>query len=172
MARPRILPNELFKYDFEALAKKEQHARTRLRWLGMMQLSNDRSYDEIAASLGVKKPTVKDWIQRFKKEGLDGLRESPRSGAKRKLSTKQEVIFKEKVIELQEQREGGCITGLDVQRLLQDEFQVDCHLNSVYNYLHRVCLSWITVRSKHPKQDPEEQERFKKLSNSGIKLIT
>jgi len=167
MARSRKLPKELYNYDFQALAKKEQHARTRLRWLGMMQLCDDRSYDEIATSLGVQKPTVKDWIKRFKQEGLDGLKESLRSGAKRKLQVNQEALFKEKVINLQEQREGGCITGQDVQSLLADSFQIVCHLSSVYNYLHRVGLSWITVRSKHPKQDPKKQEHFKKLSNSG-----
>lgn len=167
MARPRKLPPDLHNYDFEALAKKEQHARTRIRYLGMMQLCNDQSYDDIALSLGVQKPTVKDWIKRFKKEGLDGLKESVRSGAKRKLQTEQESLFKEKVLNLQEKREGGCITGKDVQALLLDDFQIECHLNSVYNYLHRVGLSWITARSKHPKQDPDVQAAFKKLSNSG-----
>lgn len=162
MARPRRLPKDLFNYDFHALAKKEPHARTRLRWLGMMQLCDDKSYDEIATSLGVKKPTVKDWIKRFKQEGLDGLKESSRSGAKRKLQIDQEALFKEKVINLQAQREGGCITGRDIQTLLDNDFQIRCHLNSVYNYLHRMDLAWITVRSKHPKQDPERQEAFKK----------
>lgn len=102
------------------------------------------------------------WVRRFKDNGLEGLRESPRSGAKRKLAGDQEAEFKASVIALQEEREGGRITGHDVQILLKNKFQVDCNLSSVYNYLHHVGLSWITVRSKHPKHDPEKQAHFKK----------
>jgi hypothetical protein len=46
--------------------------------------------------------------------GLDGLRESSRSGAKRKLPADQEIKFKEAVITLQEERVGGRITGHDI----------------------------------------------------------
>jgi transposase len=130
----------------------------------MMHLQAGREYDEIALFLGVKKEAVKGWIKRFRKEGLDGLKESPRSGAKRKLLTAQDAEFKASVLALQEEREGGRITGKDVQTLLQDKFKVNCVLSSAYNYLHRVDLSWITVRSKHPKQDQEKQDAFKKTS--------
>ena len=130
-----------------------------------MHLQAGREYDEIALFLGVEKETVKGWIKRFRKGGLDGLKESPRSGAKRKLLISQDAEFKASVLALQEEREGGRITGKDVQILLQDDFQVSCVLSSTYNYLHRVDLSWITVRSKHPKQDQEKQDTFKKTSN-------
>jgi transposase len=131
----------------------------------MMHLQAGREYAEIALFLGVKKEAVKGWIKRFRKEGLDGLKESPRSGAKRKLLTSQDAEFKASVLALQEEREGGRITGKDVQALLQNKFKVNCVLSSAYNYLHRVDLSWITVRSKHPKQDQEKQDAFKKTSN-------
>ena len=128
----------------------------------MMHLQAGKEYDEIALFLGVEKETVKGWIKRFRKDGIEGLKESPRSGAKRKLLISLDAVFKAAVIDLQEAREGGRITGKDVQALLQDSFQVNCALNSAYNYLHRVDLSWITVRSKHPKQDQEKQDAFKK----------
>ena len=128
----------------------------------MAHLVEGRSYNEVAIFLCVGLDTVKGWVRRFKDEGLKGLRESNRSGAKRKLKAHQEVEFKSSVIALQDEREGGRITGHDVQQLLKDKFQVACGLSSVYNYLHHINLSWITVRSKHPKQDPEEQEQFKK----------
>ena len=131
----------------------------------MMHLQAGKEYDEIALYLGVSKETVKDWIKRFRKDGLEGLKESPRSGAKRKLLRSQNAEFKASVLALQEEREGGRITGMDIQTLLQDKFQVNCVLSSVYNYLHRVDLSWITVRSKHPKQDQDKQDAFKKTSH-------
>lgn len=132
--------------------------------LGMAHLQEGRDYQEIALSLRVHKVTVQGWVQRFKAEGLDGLRESPRSGAKRKLAAGQEVQFKAAVLRLQEQRSGGRATGHDVRALLEEQFQVTCCLNSVYNLLARLDLVWITVRSKHPKQSQAGQDAFKKTS--------
>jgi transposase len=113
-------------------------------------------------ALRVHETTVHGWVLRFKTAGLDGLKESPRSGAKRKLPADQEAKFKDAVIDLQEQRSGGRITGHDVRTLLEEQFQVNCCLNSVYNLLARLSLVWITVRSKHPKQSQASQDTFKK----------
>ncbi len=128
----------------------------------MAHLQEGREYHEVAQFLCVKLETVKKWVKRFKVSGLDGLRESPRSGAKRKLKKEQEIDFKTAVIALQENRTGGRITGHDIQNLLKEKFQVKYCLNSVYNLLNNLDLVWITVRSKHPKQSQEKQDSFKK----------
>lgn len=120
------------------------------------------NYHEIATALRVHKTTIHGWMLRFETAGLDGLRESPRSGAKRKLETSQEAQFKEAVIGLQEQRSGGRITGHGIRVLLEEQFQVRCCLNSIYNLLARLDLVWITVRLKHPKQTPMSQDTFNK----------
>lgn len=132
--------------------------------LGMAHLQEGRDYHEVAAALRVPKITVQGWVQRFKARGLDGLRESPRSGAKRKLGASQEAAFKAAVLNLQEQRSGGRVTGHDVRFLLAEQFQVACCLSSVYNLMARLGLVWITVRSKHPKQSQAGQDAFKKTS--------
>ncbi|RLA18499.1 MAG: transcriptional regulator [Gammaproteobacteria bacterium] len=146
------------------LAKQEKHSRTRIRWLAMAHLQEGREYHEVATFLCIKVGTVKLWLRKFKADGLNGLQESPRSGAKRKLDPSQETIFKEAVVSLQEKREGGRITGHDIQQLLKEQFKVKCSLSSVYNMLSRLNLVWITVRSKHPKQSQMTQDDFKKNS--------
>ncbi|MDD5580957.1 MAG: winged helix-turn-helix domain-containing protein [Methylobacter sp.] len=109
-------------------------------------------------------------MQRFKAAGLEGLRESARSGAKRIWAAGQEAEFKEAVVKLQEQRSGGRITGPAIRALLEEQFQVSCRLTSVYNLLARLGLVWITVRSKPPKQSQESQDRFKKHSRRGDRV--
>lgn len=128
----------------------------------MAHLQAGWSTHDIATALGVHKTTVHGWILRFNTAGLDGLKESSRSGAKRKLATAQETQFKDAVMSLQAQRSGGRITGHDVRALLAEQFQVSCCLNSVYNLLARLGLVWITVRSTHPKQSQASQDSFKK----------
>jgi transposase len=82
----------------------------------MLHLQQDRSYAEIALFLCVHEATVKGWLARFKALGLDGLRESTRSGAKRKLPADQDNEFKDAVIMLQDKRLGGRITGHDIRQ--------------------------------------------------------
>lgn len=151
-------------HDFHMLAKKELHARTRVRLLGMAHLQDGWDYQKIATALRVHEATVHGWMQRFKTSGLDGLIKSPRSSAKRKLDASQEPRFKQAVINLQEQRSGSRTTGHDVQAMLEQQFEVSCCLNSVYNLLARLDLVWITARSKHAKRNQASQDAFKKTS--------
>jgi len=150
--------------DFTSLAKTETHASTRIRFLGMAHLNKGFTYREVGQFLEVHLTTVQGWVRRFAVDGIDGLRESPRSGATRKLAADQEERFKAAVMALSEQREGGRITGHTIRALLAEQFDVQCCLNSVYHLLHRLGLVWITVRSKHPKQDQAVQDTFKKTS--------
>jgi transposase len=150
--------------DFTRLRKQAPHPRTRVRLLGMAHLQEGREYHEIVTALRVRKGTVQGWAQRFKEAGLDGLRESPRSGAKRKLEPSQEAQFKAAVLGLQGQRSGGRATGHDARALLEGRFQVACCPNSVYNLPARLDLAWATVRSKRPKQGQASQDAFKKTS--------
>lgn len=126
----------------------------------MAHLQEGREYHEIATALRVPKITVQGWVQRFKAAGLNGLRESPRNGAQRKWVAAREAEFKEAVMGLQDQRTGGRVTGHDIRALLEEQFQVTCCLNSVYNLLARLDLVWITARSKHPKENPSEPGRL------------
>jgi len=162
ISRPKQFPLSLQAHDFHLLAKNEAHARTRIRFLGMAHLKDGLSISDVAKALRVHETTTHGWVQRFSAQGLDGIIESPRSGAKRKLAAEQESLFKAAVIELQAQRAGGRITGHDIRALLEEKFQVYCCLNSVYNLLARLGLVWISVRSKHPKQSQANQDNFKK----------
>ena len=61
--------------------------------------------------------------------------------------------------------DGGRLQGKDVQAYISSEFGVQYQKSNVYNLLHELNLSWITTRSKHPKQSIEAQETFKKIPN-------
>ena len=51
----------------------------------MAHLQEGKEYYEVAEFLCVSIETVHKWGKRFRASGLAGLKESPRSGAKRKL---------------------------------------------------------------------------------------
>jgi len=164
MGRKANLPSTIFDHDFASLAKRESNARTRIRLLGLNHVQDGQSYEKIAIFLDVHAKSVSNWVERFASEGLDGLQERPGRGAKTKLPWNREKEFKKAVITAQEEKSGGRIKGIDIQKILLNQFDVEYSLTSVYDLLHRLKLVWISVRSKHPSQDQEVQNNFKKIS--------
>ncbi len=148
--------------DFFQLAKREPHPRTRIRLLALGNLQAGKTKREVIDTFHITFPTLREWLLRFIEDGIQGLRERPGKGRKKKLPSEQEEEFRKQVESLQERREGGRIRGQDVQVLLKEKFCVDHALPSVYHVLERCGLSWISSRSKHPKSDLKVQEDFKK----------
>jgi transposase len=164
MGRKAVLPPTIFDHDFAALAKKESHARTRIRFIGLSHVQKGQTYKKISIALNVNPNSIANWVERFAVDGIDGLQEKPGRGAKAKFSMNRADAFRKSVLKAQEEKSGGRIKGADIQKILLDQFNTKCSLSSVYDLLHRLNLVWISVRSKHPKQDQVVQDEFKKIS--------
>ena len=85
------IPAEINNHNFEALYRKEPHARTRIRYLCMSHIEAGKSFSEIAQMLKVSRETIRIWVKRFAEEGLTGLCERPGRGAKQRLSPRDET---------------------------------------------------------------------------------
>ena len=153
-------------YDFESLARKEPVARARVRLLMLAHLKDGLSRKEVAEKLKVSYQTISTLHNRFKAEGLQGVYDRPRSGCPFKLPPDQHNEFKVLISSMQEQRNGGRLRGEDIRLLLKEHYQCDYTLNGVYDLLKALGMSWISSRSRHPKQDIQAQEDFKKLHSS------
>lgn len=160
--RPLHLPKTIQEHDFSILARKEKHARTRIRLLGLDHLKKGKTARETAEFLCVHENSVKRWLKNFTDQGLKGLKERLGRGAKRKIPKDQEEAFRTSILELQANRKGGRIRGSDVLGLMKDKLGIDCSLDTAYESLKRANFVWITSRSKHPNSDQEEQDDFKK----------
>lgn len=149
------------------MLRKEPHPRNRQRLLAMAHLQDGKDIQSVAASVKVHYKTVQSWLSRFRANGFEGLFESKRSGAKRKVTQAQETWLIDKLTQLSKAPEGGYITAKMLHEMLEDEHSLKCHLKTVYNTLHRLGFSWITSRSRHPNSDEQAQEAYKKsLANS------
>ena len=169
MARPSEMPSIFYKTDFKILLKTEPSTQTRLRYMGLAHIQNGVSCEEVATMLFVSRRAVSSWIRRFKDGGLDGLKTQHGRGAKSKLSKDKEDEFRNMVIKQQASRKGGRLRGEDMRAMLKQNFGIECSLATVYGILKNVGMSWITSRSRHPKQDPAAQELFKKLRRYGYR---
>ncbi|SRR5258708_7252802 len=121
---------------------------------------------EAAARLaGLSRSAAYQWHNRYEEDGLEGLRDRPRPGRPPRVDAATAARFKERIVAGAELARDGVVAfrGVDAQRLLQQEFDLECSLSSTYRLLHRVKLSWLVPRPRHPQADATAQTAFRQL---------
>jgi transposase len=80
-------------------------------------------------------------------------------------STPRRARLEERIVAGAELERDGVVAfrGVDAQRILKEEFDIDCSLSSTYRLLHRIKLSWLAPRPRHPQADATAQAAFSQL---------
>ena len=151
--------------DLLTLIKSTSNARLRLRLLAVSHFIDGKNRTEIASFLKVSRLSVNKWVKAYLDFGIEGLIEKPHTGRPSRLTVEQKERLKKYVTSNAIKPGGGRIQGSDIAQFILDEFDVAYKPSGVYRLLHELNLSWISTRSKHPKQSEEAQETFKKIPN-------
>lgn len=118
----------------------------------------------IARTLNVSRRLVNEWITTYLSHGFDGLALKKASGRPALLNNAEKLMLKEYVLSHAVKPQGGRLMGKDIQKHIKDTYGVSYHVRNVYYLMKELNIVWITSRSKHPKQDLEAQDDFKKNS--------
>lgn len=149
--------------DFKMLAQRTSNAHLRTRYLALFHFKSGVSRTKIAPLLGVSRTSVNAWVANYLSDGLDGLLDKPKPGRPNQLSPYQLEQLKKFIEKHAIKDDGGRLIAEDIRVYICDVLHVTYSLANVYRLLHALDFSWITCRSKHPKQNAEAQEAFKKL---------
>jgi transposase len=160
--RPPVIPQIVYEYNFAAAAKRENVARYHVKLLALNQVKQGKGYREVSKIFKVHETAIKNWVIRFAKEGLSGLKDKPGRGRKCMLQKDQVAEFKDSIYELQSLRSGGRINVADITKMANEKFGTSYKVKGMYDLLHRINMVWISARSKHPSHNAIEQEAFKK----------
>ena len=161
MTKIATLP-DLSGLDFLGLYRCELNARGKIRLLALHHLQQGKTIQEVSIILCVTRKTIYSWLSWYQGSGINRLLSKPEGrGRKRKTQLPKSEI-QSGIEKLQENRTGGRIIGNDIIDWIYQTYGVRYSNGHIYNLLHSLGLSWITARSKHPKQDIEVQEQFKK----------
>lgn len=153
---------DLSGQDFLSLYRCELNARGKIRLLSLYHLQQGKTIQEVSEILCVTRKTIYSWLSWYQGSGINRLLSKPEGrGRKRKAQLPKSEI-QSGIEKLQENRTGGRIIGNDIIDWIYQTYGVRYSSGHIYNLLHSLGLSWITARSKHPKQDIEVQEQFKK----------
>jgi transposase len=149
-------------YDFATLARAEGNKKIYQRLMILAHLKEGMPKSQISRLLFISTDQICAWFKRFNQEGIEGLKDKSRSGRPRLLDRSAHETLKQKIEESQTTLSGGRVRGEDILQLIKKEWSVSYSLSGVYYLMKDIGMSWISTRSKHPKQDEEAQEQFKK----------
>lgn len=149
--------------DFKQLARQTSRGQLRTRYLALYHFKRGETRTQIALYLGVARGSVNTWVSNYLAHGLDGLQDKSRPGRTHQLTAVQREQLREFIQHNAVKPDGGRLIAEDVRRYIRDTLQVDYELRNVYRIMHALGFSWITSRSKHPKQSQEAQDAFKKF---------
>jgi transposase len=157
-------PSGFMNINFQRYYQTTPCPRGRMRCLAMLHLQKGRTIKETAEIVQQSRIAVHTWLNWLREEGglahLVGFVKG--RGRKSKVNCIDEEKIRISIEKLKEDRQGGRITGKDIQQMLKNKWDVWYELSSIYVLLKRLNIVWITSRSQHPKADIEVQEEFKK----------
>jgi len=132
--------------------------------MAVQKFNEGDSRASIARTLNVSRRLVNEWISAYLSHGFDGLALKLATGRPPLLNDEEKSTLKKYVLSHAVKPQGGRLMGKDIQKHIKETYGVKYHIRNIYHLMKELNIVWITSRSKHPKQDLEAQEDFKKNS--------
>ena len=166
--------NFILKYkhvNFQKMARSESCPRIRERLLGFYNLMCEKNRIEAARAVGRNPEWLRMWVLRYDEGGYENLSDKAKPGQPKHLTKEQEDELVKDIILMQDNRNGGRITGNEIRDHIEKKYNKIYKNNSIYDLLHRLGLSWVSSRSKHPKSDEAKQKTFKQTFKARMAKI-
>ena len=152
--------------ELQALYRTEKNATLAQRIHGVYLASKGLTCPEIMAITAAARRTIQQWVHKYNKQSIAGLRDKPRPGTPTKLPRQKEIKLKKRIEAGPTQADGvSVLNGPAIRRILEREFGVLYSRQGLYDLLHRLGYSCLCPRPQHEKANPQLQAEFKKTSS-------
>ena len=150
------------KISFERFYRIEKDVKVKERMLLVLNVVyHGRIAAQVAKDLHRSRSWACQWLKRYDRQGLDGLKDIPKSGRPTELP--EEIENEIKTI-LTDSNQGW--TTKQVEELITKESGIRYHSNHIYRILRRWGLKQKVPRKVHINTaSAEEKDEFKKRSN-------
>lgn len=166
MAAPIPLRSDFTAESLRVEAKRTRDANQTRRLLALAAIYDGGSRGNAARIGGVGLQIVRDWVVRFNAAGPDGLIDRKAPGVSPKLNDDQRRALDVLV----EQGPIPAVHGVvrwrlaDLAQWVWEEFRIAISLQTLSRELRRLDYRKLSARPRHPGQDPDTLETFKKNS--------
>jgi transposase len=168
MAEALPIREDIPAEELRRLARRESNGRVASRLLALANALDGTARGQAARQAGMDRQTLRDWVVRFNAEGMDGLRDRPKSGRPVWLDDGQLAALKALVLRGPDPERDGVSTwrAQDLCRIVERRCGVRYSENGMLRLLHDLGLSWQKARPVHPEADRKAQAAFKKTSRA------
>jgi len=156
--------------SFEKIYRYEQDAKTKERMLlVLMVVYQGKISANVARDLHRSKAKASDWLKRYDKEGMEGLKDRTKSGRPSKLSEETSYQIKQ---ELKQSNHGW--TTKQVEELIIKKSGIKYHSIHIYRILRKLGFKQKKVPRKIHVNTASQQEKedFKKRQNRYLLWIS
>ncbi len=153
--------------DLRRAAVRTRDARAGRRMLAIALVLEGRSRAEAAASCGMDRQTLRDWVHRYNVDGLAGLSDRPPPGPVPRLTAAQKAEVAEWARRGPDPlRHRGLVRWRrrDLSAEIAARLGVELAERAVGDLLRELNFTRVSVRPHHPQRDLAAQEAFKKTS--------
>ena len=166
MPEARPIRNDISAEELRRVARRETNRRVASRLLALANALDGMEQGKAAMRAGMDRQTLRDWVIRFNDQGIEGLRDRPKSGRPTWLDEGQMARPARPGRARPRARAGRRrhLAGQGLCRLVEERFKVAYSENGLLRLLHDLGLSWQKARPVHPQADLKAQARFKKNS--------
>jgi transposase len=151
--------------ELQAALRQETWARGQLRLRALLAVVRGEHVPRVARLLGVAERAVRNWVNGYNRHGLGGVRDR-RGGRRCRLSGAQLERVRVRLLAEPQPADAVCsLRGVDIRRILQEEFDTPYARSSVYYFLHYTLgFRYLKPRPLHTQTDLPAQAAFKKTS--------
>jgi putative transposase len=162
----KITRTEHSPEELRRLASKCRDGEQVRRLLAIALVLEGHSRTQAAEQNGMERQTLRDWVHHYNESGIDRLLSRESSGRRPFLTQNQRAELKELVIAGPSLESHGVVRWrcVDLQAEVERRFDVRVHESTIGKWLHQLELTRLQPRPRHPKQEPQAQESFKKTS--------
>ncbi len=165
MPEARPIRGDIPAQELRRRARRERNGRVASRLLALANAMDGMARGQAARLAGMDRQTLRDWVIRFNEQGVDGLRDRPKSGRPTWLDEGQMASLRALVLRGADPERDAVSTwrAKDLCRIVEARFGVAYSENGMLRLLHDLGLSWQKARPVHPEADLKAQARFKKI---------
>jgi transposase len=117
--------------------------------------------EQIAAVVGRSRQFVDEWARRYRRGGFEAIVPGKARGKAPKLSPEQVEQLKTRLDAGPREADGVCtFRGIDIVRIIKQEFGVVHTLGGIYDVLKRIGYSSLAPRPSHRKKQEQAVEVF------------
>lgn len=152
--------------ELRLVARKSKDANQSRRLLSLAAILDGKNRSEAATMGGMDRQTLRDWVHRFNADGPDGLKDNWSAGPTPRLSADQWSELSRMVEAGPDREKHGVVRWrrVDLKRVIAERFGVEYCERYVGTLLRQLGFSHISARPRHPDQDAEIVEAYKKTS--------